>query len=103
MKMVKERIRTMSAVNDERRQVLPSKVIWDGTVDRFEVFKSNVEVHYGQTGAGYLFDSSFQYTYLERWVLTVMIIFWVKCPMLPRLRRMHAHYMAHYLVHARVV
>jgi hypothetical protein len=31
MKMVKERTRTMSAVNDERRQVLPSKVIWDGT------------------------------------------------------------------------
>jgi hypothetical protein len=29
MKMVKERTRTMSAVNDERRQVLPSKVIWD--------------------------------------------------------------------------
>jgi hypothetical protein len=27
MKMVKERTRTMSAVNDERRQVLPSKVI----------------------------------------------------------------------------
>jgi hypothetical protein len=31
MKMVKERTRTVSAVNDERRQVLPSKVIWDGT------------------------------------------------------------------------
>jgi hypothetical protein len=27
MKMVKERTRTMLAVNDERRQVLPSKVI----------------------------------------------------------------------------
>jgi hypothetical protein len=35
MKMVKERTRTMSALNDERRQVLPSKVIWDGTIDRF--------------------------------------------------------------------
>jgi hypothetical protein len=35
MKMVKERTRTMSAVNDERRQVLPSNVIWDGTIDRF--------------------------------------------------------------------
>jgi hypothetical protein len=39
MKMVKERTRTMSAVNDERRQVLPSKVILDGTIDRFEVFR----------------------------------------------------------------
>jgi hypothetical protein len=27
MKMVKERTRTMPAVNDERRQVLPSKII----------------------------------------------------------------------------
>jgi hypothetical protein len=53
--MVKERIQTMSAVNDERRQVLPSKVIWDGTIDRFEVFRNNVECHYGQIGAGCLF------------------------------------------------
>jgi hypothetical protein len=68
MKMVKERTRTMSAVNDERSQVLPSKVIWDGTIDRFEVFRNNVESHYGQIGAGYLFDSNFQETYLERGV-----------------------------------
>jgi hypothetical protein len=69
MKMVKERTRKMSAVNDERRQVLPSKVIWDGTIDRFEVFevfRKNNEGHYGQIGAGYLFDSSFQKAYLER-------------------------------------
>jgi hypothetical protein len=68
MKMVKERTRTISAVNDERRQVLPSKVIWDGTIDRFEVFRNNVEGHYGQIGAGYLFDSYFQEEYLERGV-----------------------------------
>jgi hypothetical protein len=68
MKMVKERTWTMSAVNDERRQVLPSKVIWDGTIDRFEVFINNVEGHYGQIGAGNLFDSSFQEAYLERGV-----------------------------------
>jgi hypothetical protein len=68
MKMVKERTRTMSALNDERRQVSPSKVIWDGTIDRFEVFRNNVEGHYGQIGAGYLFDSSFQEAYLERGV-----------------------------------
>jgi hypothetical protein len=66
--MVQERTRTMSAVNDERRQVLPSKVIWDGTIDGFEVFRNNVEGHYGQIGAGYLFDSSFQKTYLDRGV-----------------------------------
>jgi hypothetical protein len=66
MKMVKERTRTISAVHDERNQVLPSKVIWDGTIDRFEVFRNNVEGHYGQIGAGYLFDLSFQEAYLER-------------------------------------
>jgi hypothetical protein len=66
MKMVKERTRAMSAVNDERLQVLRSKVIWDGPIDRFEVFRNNVEGHDGKFGAGYLFDSSFQEAYLER-------------------------------------
>jgi hypothetical protein len=66
MKMLKERTRTMSAVNDEKRQVLPPKVIWDRTINRFEVFRNNVEGHYGQIGAGYFFDSSFQEAYLER-------------------------------------
>jgi hypothetical protein len=60
MKMVKERTRAMSAVNDERLQVLHSKVIWDGAIDRFEVFRNDVEGHYGRISAGYLFDSSFQ-------------------------------------------
>jgi hypothetical protein len=68
MKMVKGRTRAMSAVNDEMRQVLPSKVIRDGTIDRFEVFRNDFEGHYGQIGAGYLFDSSFQKAYLERGV-----------------------------------
>jgi hypothetical protein len=36
MKMVKERTRLMSAANDLMHQVLPSKVIWDGTIDYFE-------------------------------------------------------------------
>jgi hypothetical protein len=58
----------MSAVNDERRQVLPSNVIWDGNIDRFEAFRNNVEGHYGQLDSGYLFDSSFQKAYLERGV-----------------------------------
>jgi hypothetical protein len=58
----------MSSVNDERRQVLPSKVIWDGIIDRSEVFRNNNGGHYGQIGAVYLFDSSFQKAYLERGV-----------------------------------
>jgi hypothetical protein len=70
MKMVKEITWTMSSVNDEWRQILPSKFIWDGTMDRFEVFRNNIENHYGRykIGAGYLFDSSFHETYLERGV-----------------------------------
>jgi hypothetical protein len=60
MKMFKERTPTMSDVNDERRQVLPSKVIWEGTIDCFEVFRNNAEGYQGQIDAGYLFDSSFQ-------------------------------------------
>jgi hypothetical protein len=34
--------------------------ILHGTIDRFEVFRNNVEGNYGQIGTGYLFDSSFQ-------------------------------------------
>jgi hypothetical protein len=37
----------MSTVNDERRHVLPSKVIWDiwdGTIDRFEVFRKILKI-----------------------------------------------------------
>jgi hypothetical protein len=53
MKMVKERTRTMSAVNDERRKISASKVIRDEIIDRFEVFRNNVEGHYGQIGSRY--------------------------------------------------
>jgi hypothetical protein len=92
MKIFKERTREMSSVNDERRQVLPSKVIWDGTIDCFEVFRNNVEGHYGQIRAVYSFDS-----------MTVMLIFWMNYLLLPRSRRIPTHYMVHYSVHARVV
>jgi hypothetical protein len=44
MKMVKERIQTVSAVNDERRQVLPSKVIWDGTIDRLKYLETILKI-----------------------------------------------------------
>jgi hypothetical protein len=48
MKIIKERANKMSAANDERRQFLNPHVIWDRSIERFEVFKNNVEVHYGQ-------------------------------------------------------
>jgi hypothetical protein len=54
------------AANDERRQVLNPIVTWDESIDRFEVFRNNVEGHYGQIVAGYLFDPDFQAAYLER-------------------------------------
>jgi hypothetical protein len=34
----------MSAANDESRQVLPSRVIWDGSIDRFEVSRTVLKV-----------------------------------------------------------
>jgi hypothetical protein len=68
MNMIMGRSQAISAANDERRQVLSSRVIWDGSIDRFEVFRNNIEGHYGQIGAGYVFDTSFQTAYLERGV-----------------------------------
>jgi hypothetical protein len=68
MKMIKGRSQALSAANDERRQVLPSRVVWDGSIDRFELFRNSVEGHYGQIGAGYLFDTEFQIAYLEKGV-----------------------------------
>jgi hypothetical protein len=44
MKMFKEITRTMSAVNDDRRQVLPSKVIWDGTIDCVKYLETMLKV-----------------------------------------------------------
>jgi hypothetical protein len=63
--MVKERTKTMSAVNDEMHQVLTSKVIWDNTIDRVEVFRNNVEGHYEKFVLAFLFDSSFQVAYFR--------------------------------------
>jgi hypothetical protein len=51
---------------DERRQVLNPRVIWDGSFDRFEVFRNNVEGHYGQIGASYLFHPDIQAAYFVK-------------------------------------
>jgi hypothetical protein len=66
MSRIREKAIGKIAVNDERHQVLNPRVIWDGSIDRFEIFRNNVEGHYGQSGAGYLFDPEFQAAYLER-------------------------------------
>jgi hypothetical protein len=68
MKMINGRLQAISAANDERRQVLPSRVFWDESIDRFELFRNSVEGHYGQLGAGNLFDRDFQTAYLEKGV-----------------------------------
>jgi hypothetical protein len=43
MKMIMGRSQAISAANDERRQVLSSRVVWDGSIDCFEFFRSSVE------------------------------------------------------------
>jgi hypothetical protein len=68
MKMIKGTSQAISGANDERRQVLPSRVMWDGSIDRFELFRNSVEGHYGQISAGYLFDTDFRTAYLEKGV-----------------------------------
>jgi hypothetical protein len=66
MSRIREKAIDKVAANDERRQVLSPRVTWDRSIDRFEIFRNNLEGHYGQTGAGYLFDTDFQAEYLER-------------------------------------
>jgi hypothetical protein len=63
---IKARAMARTFANDERLHVLNPRVIWDGSVDRFEVFRNNVEGHYRQNGAGYLVDPDFQAAYFER-------------------------------------
>jgi hypothetical protein len=66
MSRIRERALAKIVANDERRQVLNPRVTWDGSIDRFDIFRNNVEGHYRQSGAGYLFDSDLQAAYLER-------------------------------------
>jgi hypothetical protein len=66
MSRIRERAIGKIATNDQRRQVLNPRVTWDGSIDRFEIFRNNVEGHYGQSGVGCLFDPDFQAAYRER-------------------------------------
>jgi hypothetical protein len=66
MNMIKSRTHAASSAKDERHQVLPSRVIWDGSLDQFEELKNKVEGHHGKMGAVYPFDSDFQEAYLEK-------------------------------------
>jgi hypothetical protein len=65
MGMIKGRSHAISTANDERRQVLSSRAIWYGSINRFDAFRNSDEGYYGRIGAGYLFDASFQIVYLE--------------------------------------
>ena len=66
MKMMKALGKCNVSYKDDRRQVLNPRVIWDGSIDRFEVFRKHVKGHYGQISTGYLFDTEFQTAYIER-------------------------------------
>jgi RNA binding exosome subunit len=46
--MIKVRAHVFPTANYERLQILPSQVIWYGNIDRFELFRNNVEGHYGK-------------------------------------------------------
>ena len=50
-------------VLEVRRQVLPARVTWDGNIQTFSIFKSQIVGHYCQTGAGYLFNTDFHPDY----------------------------------------
>ena len=92
MKIIQGKENSLSVANDERRQVLNPRVIWDGSIDRFEVFRNNVEGHYGKIGAGYLFDTEFQTTYIERGT-DCYVDFWIKYHQLPKIRKMQVYCM----------
>jgi hypothetical protein len=66
MNMNKSRANETTNAKGERHQVLPLRVIWYSRLDHFEEFRNKVEGHFGQIGAGYLFDSNFQEAYLEK-------------------------------------
>jgi hypothetical protein len=63
--MIKIRTHSGTSNNDERRQFLPLWIIWVGNMDFFKEF-SKIKVHYGQIGAGYLFDLDFQEDSLKK-------------------------------------
>ena len=42
MKMIKGRANAIATANDERRQVLNTPIIWDGSIDRFDIFRNSV-------------------------------------------------------------
>jgi hypothetical protein len=72
MSRIRERAIGKIAANDERRKLHNPGVTWDGSIDRFEKLRNNVEGHYGQSGAGYLFDPDFQVAYLERGIVCLV-------------------------------
>jgi hypothetical protein len=46
LKIIKGKANSMSPINNERRQILIPRIIMDGIIDRFEVFRNNVEGHH---------------------------------------------------------
>jgi hypothetical protein len=57
MKMIKGKSNEMSDANDEKRQVLDPHIIWDESIDRFEVLEKMLKV---------IMDKLVQDTYLTQ-------------------------------------
>ena len=45
LKMIRGRTDAALSAKNEKRQVLPSRVIWDGNLERFEEFMNKMEGH----------------------------------------------------------
>jgi hypothetical protein len=64
--------------------------LWDGRIESFEVFRNNLEGHYGNIDADYLFASSFQVAYLVRDVES-HIEFLDEVPSASKIKKIHVH------------
>jgi len=56
--------RGIPSPREEKRTPLPARYTWNGDLATFDEFQEQVEGHYGQVGAGYLFMEDFQERYM---------------------------------------
>jgi hypothetical protein len=66
MTRIRQRATNNSPLHEDRLQIFNPRVIWDGSVDCFDVFRNNVDDNSGQSGAAYLFDPDIKVAYLKR-------------------------------------
>jgi hypothetical protein len=72
----------MSTANYERSQLLPSQVIWDGIIDRIEVFRNFLKVIMSELALD-IYLNQVSRELISREALNVMVIFLMKYLLLP--------------------